>query len=188
MDVPNTIALLTGVLGATFGGLSLWYARQSARASEVSALAARESVEYQIASSRTRNAANLIFVPAQNTEVQLQYRADTDKLTVALVLFNRGPADAHEVRVTLASEGVVGSSPSILLLRPLEKRRFEVTVPLTDPVVNEARELPLEVHSTDRNGRHRWQASLVITCATPSRLTARFAAGSGPTGIGIAVE
>ncbi len=188
MNWTNTIALATGILGAIFGGISLWFSRQSAKASEISALAAQDSVNYQIAASRARNAANLVFVPALNSDVQTSYRADTDKLTIALALFNRGPADAHQVSLAVTSEQVTDTSPSILLLRPLEKRRFEVTVPLTDPKPGDEFRLPVCVRSTDRNGAHTWLAEIGLTCPSPNSLSARLILGDGPDAIGLAVE
>ena len=188
MNWTTAIALATGILGAMFGGISLWFSRQSARASEISALAAQESVNYQVAASRARNAANLVFVPALNSDVQTSYRADTDKLTIALALFNRGPADAHQVSLAVSSEGVTDTSPSILLLRPLEKRRFEVTVPLTDPRPGDVFQLPVVVHNTDRNGAHSRSAEIAISCSSPNALIARLIVGTDPDAIGLAVE
>lgn len=188
MDWTSTIALITGILGALFGGASLWFARQSARSSEVSARAAEESVAFQIQASRTRNAANLIFVPAHNTDVQSSYRADTDKLTIAVTVFNRGPADAHEISIALESNGARVASESVLLLRALDKRRFDVTVPLVDPEPGSTRTLPLTVHATDRNGRHTWNASLEVIAISAASLSVRLVPGNAETGIGLAVE
>ncbi len=123
----GTIFAATGAIGGFLGGIAglaaLWYARQSARASEVSAQAAREAVNHQKAVELAQNRASLVRRSMSQPDENIPWsRRHGGQGTLGVRLFNEGPAPARDVQimVTLQDGTVLGPTEPITIRPEVE--------------------------------------------------------------------
>lgn len=103
--------------------------REMTVAAQESANAARDAVEYEKATERAQNRANLVRRSGESVSSNIPYSRSGDDGTLGVRLFNEGPAIARDVRVAVTlQDGTVLGPTNPTTIKPETERSPAVRI------------------------------------------------------------
>lgn len=152
MPSDTTIAYfgaVGGLIAAIAAGIALLFAYRSAKASELSAEAAKATVDHQLAVHRDSLLAKVILLPRAELERQ------GESVRVRMTALNLGPANATDIRVTLTLPEQQYAPLELINGLPLETTTFPILPPI--------RPVPLDLLWTEGFGNAGGWLNLILS-------------------------
>lgn len=178
MNAAELSGVILGGIGAVTGIAGLAIAYRSAKASEVSANAAKSTVEFQISTYRTERTAIVRFVPLNIHGHTIITRIENDILWMDMIISNIGAHWAHDVRLfaTVYEKEVASENPPISVA---PNSKVSISLPINTTLLPRYvnTKFRLRVDYLDGNGRKNVEFPVQMDGSMDERIVhARFLA------------